>query len=181
MYDLKKIVIVGTWDLKDKECLQTIALKTNGLKTESLLFISDIGICPTKEDKKTLKKELKEELYYDQYDDDLVIKVKEAANGKHAVQILGDFIAKNWDEDTLVYIFEPGDNVFEQLEKELMNKDGHIYLTDYYNLFLDGHDIDKDIYTIMKEQGLKTENLIKDSQISLAYFLSVLIEKILSK
>lgn len=179
MYDLTKIVILGNWNYKDKQGLQTVVMKTDGLKIDSILYLCDSNTIGG--DKKTIKEEIKSELYEDQYDDSLKIKVKEVINGEHAVLTIADFIDKQWTEDTLLYFYDAGDNVFEKLEKALLDKNGKIYLNDYYDIFVDGHDIEKDIITIMKEQGLKTENMYKDSQISFAYFLSALIEKMMSK
>lgn len=179
MYDLKKIIIYGNWEYSDKEGLQTIIMQTDGLKIISLLYLCDKNTIG--EDKKELKNEIKTELYDDQYDDDLKIKIKEVLNGEHAVIEIAKFINKRWEDDTLLYYYNANDRVYNKLEKELKNNNGEIYLSDYHDIFMDGHNIDKDIITIMKEQGLKTENMIKDSQISFAYFLSALVEKILSK
>lgn len=179
MYDLEKIVIVGNFHFSDREGLNTIVMKTDGLKVESVLCLCDMGT--TSGDPTDVQNDILSELYSDQYDDDLKIKVKEVINGEDAVIRISDFISKYWNENTLLYYYDPTDKVFDKLHKELEKKNGHIYLTDFYDLFNDGHNIDKDIYDIMKEQGLKTENLIKDSQVSLAYFLSALVEKILSK
>ena len=179
MYDLEKIIILGNWKLKDKENLQTIVMKTHGLKVENILYLCDIN--STAGDKKSIKKELKEELYSDMYDDDLKIKIREVLNGEHAITEIAKFIDNLWTDDILLYYYDPDDKVYETLEKLLMNTNGAIYLNDYHDLFIDGKNIEKDIITIMKEQGLKTENMIKDSQISFVYFLSALVEKMHSK
>ena len=179
MYDLKKILIIGKWKPEDKSCLQTIVMKTDGLKVESILYLCDNN--STAGDKKSVKKELKKELYADQYDDDLAIKVKEVINGEHAIIEIAKFINKQWSDDILLYYYDSEDSTYIKLEKELMNTNSNIYLNDYHDIFVDRKNIDKDILTIMKEQGLKTENMIKDSQISFTYFLSALVEKMLSK
>ena len=179
MYDLSKIIIIGRWELSDKEGLQTVVMKTDGLKVENILYLCDVGT--TGGDKKSVKDELKCELYSDQYDDDLSIKVKEAMNGVHAVDEISKFIDKVWTDDTLLYYYGADESVFNRLEKELKNRNGRIYMSDYHDIFIDGRNIEKDIKVIMKEQGLKTENMIADSQISFVYFLSALVEKILSK
>lgn len=179
MYDLKKIIILGDFNYSDKEGLETVVMKTDGLKIESILYLCDTGA--TSGDSSIIKEEVKSELYADQYDDDLKIKVKEVFNGEDAVNRIAKFVDKNWDDDQLLYYYKSTDKVFSKLTKELEKKNGKIYLVDYYDLFSDGKNIEKDIYEIMKDQGLIMENLIKDSKISLAYFLSALVEKILSK
>lgn len=180
MYDLEKIIIVGNFHFSDKEGLYTTVMKTNGLKIESVLYLCDKGA--TSGDDTIIKNDILSELYSDQYDDDLEIEVKEVINGEDTVINISDFVNDIWNEDTLLYYYGPtDDDVFNKLFKELEKRDGRIYIVDYYDLFNDGHNIEKNIYDIMKDQGLHTENLIKDSQISLAYFLSALVEKILSK
>lgn len=179
MYDLEKIIVLSNWDLEDREALQTVVMKTHGLKIENILYLCDINA--TGGDKKKVKKELKDELYLDQYDDDLTIKVKEVVNGEHAVIEIAKFINKIWNPDTLLFFYDDNQSVFEKLEKELLSKNGSIYLSDYYDIFTEKREIEKDIFTIMEEQGLKMNNLIKESQLSFIYFLSALVEKILSK
>ena len=179
MYDLQKIIVIGDFQLSDKEGLETVVMKTDGLKVESLLYLCDHG--STAGDDTDIKNDVLSELYSDQYDDDLKVKIKEVINGDDAVIRIADFINKVWNEDTLLYYYDADDRVFNRLTKELEKQNGHIYLVDFYDLFIDGHNIEKDIFNIMKEQGLKVENLIKDSKISLAYFLSALVEKVLSK
>lgn len=179
MYDLEKIIVLSNWDLEDREALQTVVMKTHGLKIENILYLCDINA--TGGDKKKVKKELKDELYLDQYDDDLKIKVKEVVNGEHAVIEIAKFIDKIWNSDTLLFFYDDNQSVFEKLDKELLSKNGSIYLSDYYDIFTEKREIEKDIFTIMEEQGLKMNNLIKESQLSFIYFLSALVEKILSK
>lgn len=179
MYDLNKIIVIGDFQLDDREGLQSIVMKTDGLKVESVLYLCDMGT--TSGDDTEVREEILSELYSDQYDDDLEIFITEVLNGEDAYIHIGDFINSNWNEDMLVYYYEPNNRVFDKLTKYLEKKNGHIYLTDYHDLFNDGHNIEKNIYDIMKEQGLKIENLIKDSQISLVYFLGALVEKVLSK
>lgn len=179
MYDLQKIIIVGDFHFSDKEGLETVVMKTDGLKVESVLYLCDHGA--TAGNDTEIKNDVLSELYSDQYDDDLKIKIKEVINGEDAVMRIADFVNKAWNEDTLLYYYDASDKVFSRLTKELEKRNGRIYLVDFYDLFLDGHEIEKNIFDIMKDQGLKTENLIKDSKISLAYFLSALVEKILSK
>lgn len=180
MYDLEKIIIIGDFNYRDKENLYTTVMKTNGLKIESVLYLCDMGTITT--DDTEVKNEIISELYEDQYDlDDLKIKVKEVFNGEDAIMKIGNFINKIWNEDTLVYFYNAQDEVFERLEKYLEKKNGRIYLTDYYDLFTNYDSDEKNIYTIMEEQGLKTENLYKDSQVQLVYFLGALVEKLLSK
>ena len=179
MYDLEKIIVLSNWDIEDREALQTVVMKTHGLKIENILYLCDMNA--TGGDKKKVKKELKDELYLDQYDDDLKIKIKEVVNGEHAVIEIAKFIDKIWNPDTLLFFYDDNQSVFEKLEKELLSKNGSIYLSDYYDIFTEKREIEKDIFTIMEEQGLKMNNLIKESQLSFIYFLSALVEKILSK
>jgi hypothetical protein len=179
MYDLRKIVIIGNYDSDQQIGLQTTAMLTDGLRVESLLYLDDVN---SMIDKEEIKESLKSELYDDQYDNDtLTIKIKEVINGEHAINKLSKFISKHWNSDTLIYYYLPTDKCFEMLEKNLREKNVNIFISKYHDLFIDNINIEKDIYTIMKEQGLKTENMYKDSQISLAYFLSCLVEKIMSK
>ena len=179
MYDLRKIIILGSWGIDDRESLTTVVMQTNGLKIENILYLCDKGTIGN--DKKVIKSEIKSELYDDMYDDDLKIKVTEVLCGEHAIELIAKFIDKIWTNDTLLYYYEADNKVYNKLEKELRDRNVKIYLSDYYDILMDGHNIEKDLSTIMKEQGLKTENLIKDSQISFVYFLSALVETILSK
>ena len=177
MYELKKIVIIGNYDLEDDSDLKTVALETSGLCVNSLLYIGDRGSCI---DKKATKAELKDELYSDQYDEDsLKIYVKEAYNGEDAVDILLKYIEKKWDKDTLVYYYNPNDEIMDCLCEKSPSIDCRLHIEDYYDIF--GGKPAKDIYTIMEENGLNLKNLLKDSYISLAYFLSTLVEVMLSR
>jgi hypothetical protein len=178
MYDLDKIVIIGNWEYGDKNFLNTVVLVTKGLKVVSLLYIADNGFIGNK---KEFKKELRGELFEDQYDSDLIIKTKEVYNGEEAVEKMSKFISSNYNEDTLLYFFEPKDSTFDKLRKKLESIDGGIYLSEYHDIFNDGTSIEKNIYDIMKEQGIKVDLMMKDSYISKAYFLSTLIEKLLSR
>lgn len=177
MYDLKKIIILGNYDLEDTDCLKTIALQTSGLRVDSMLYINDRGSCY---DKELVKSELKDELYSDQYDDDsLEIKVKEAYNGENACDILLKYISKRWDKNTIVYFYNPNDEQLDYLCDHSSNIDSRLHICDYYELF--NGKPSKDIYAIMEENGLNLKNMLKDSYISLAYFLSTLVEVMLSR
>lgn len=179
MYDLEKIVIISKADLNDKECLTSVVMRTNGLKVTDLLYLDDAN--SIKGNKKVVKKELKDQLYDDMYDDDLNIRVKEVYDGNEVVARIATFIDNIWTTETMVYAYDLKDSMFNKLHKEIEQYNGKIYLDDYYNIFVDGREIEKDILTIMKEQGLKTENMIKDSHISFIYFLHALVEKMMSK
>lgn len=179
MYDLNKIIIIGDYTPNQQEELQTIVMVTDGLRVDSLLYLDDINSLV---EKGTVREQLKSELYSDQYDEDnLKIKVKEVINGEHAMNKVSKFINKYWTPDTLVYYYRPNEQCFNILNKNLLNIDSRIYLCKYHDIFIDKNNIEKPIYEIMKDEGLKTQNLIQDSIVSLAYFLSCLVEKILSK
>ncbi len=179
MYSLKKIIIMGNYDLEDKQGLETVVMQTEGMKIVSLLYINDVGSIS---DKKELVNEIKGELYSDQYDeDDLKIKVKQAISGEDCMCKIASHIAKRWDEDTLVYFYEPNEACYDYLENKLNNTNIDIYLENYYEIFTDGKNTENDIYKIMENNTLKVENLIKDNKISMVYFLSGLVEKLFSK
>lgn len=177
MYDLRKIIIMGNFHLKDQTEIEAVVMQTDGMKIEKLLYLNRVGIIGG--DKKSLKDSIKSELYSDSYDDDLQIKIKECINGEDAICKISKFITKNWDENTMVYFYEPTDECFDYLKNRLMNINNAIYLEDYMSIF--GDNIDNDIYTIMEINNLKTQNLIKDNKISMVYFLGGLIEKLFSK
>lgn len=180
MYSLKKIIIMtNNYNLSDQELLETVVMVTEGMRIRSLLYINDINSIGS--EKKDLKKEIKSELYDDMYDEDeLKIKLKEAINGEDAICKVRKFIEKYWDEDTLIYFYEPNIDCYNYLEKLLKNDDVRIYLQNYKDLF-SVEEINNDIYNIMKINGLKTENLIKDNKISMIYFLNGLVEVLLNK
>lgn len=179
MYDLKKIIVMGKYDLQDTQGLETVVMVTEGMRITSLLYINDVGTVSEKAD---LIKELKGELYADQYDEDeLKIKVKQAINGEDAICKVGAYILKKWDPDTLVYFYDADNGCYDYLENYLYNENGDIFLEDYYDIFTDKHDTDNDIYTIMENNNLKVQNLIKENKLSMVYFLSGLVEKLFSK
>ena len=177
MFNMKKIIIIGNYDLEDKDGLKTIAMQTTGLRVDSMLYINDQGSCP---DKKLVKNELREELYSDQYDEDsLKISVKEAFNGNDAAKILLEYLKKKWDKDTVIYYYEPHDDFFEYITDKSNEIDCRVHICDYYDIF--NGKPSKDIYTIMEENNLNIKNMLKDSYVSLAYFLSALVELMLSR
>lgn len=179
MYDLHKLIIMGKYDLLDTQCLETVVLETDGMRINSILYLNDIG---SLSDKDEIKTEIKSELYSDMYDEDnLKIKIKECINGEDCMNKVSKFIHKRWNSDTLLYFYDPDNGCYEKLETLLKNLDGSIYLEDYHNIFNDKKDTDNDIYTIMKNNNMKTENLIKENKISMVYFLSGLVEKLFSK
>ena len=162
MYDLKKIIIMGTYGLDDRQGLETVVMQTEGMKIISLLYINDTGSIS---DKKDLVKELKNELYADQYnEDDLKIKVKQAINGEDCMCKIASYVEKHWDENTLVYFYDANENCYNYLDKLLMNSNVDIYLEDYCDIFTHKKDMENNIYTIMENNNLKTENLIKISE-----------------
>ena len=179
MYNLKKIIIMGKYDLTDTRGLETIVMQTEGMRIVSLLYLNDTGSIP---DKKSLISEIMGELYADQFDkDDIKIKVKEVINGEDCMCKIAAFLEKRWDSDTLVYFYDADDDCYDYLNNLLINTNNDIYLTDYHDMFIDKKDTDNDIYDIMKNNNLKIENLIKDNKISMVYFLSGLVEKLFSK
>lgn len=177
MYDLKKIVILGNFNQADTYDLKVYIMKTNGLRIDKLTYLADKGSFGEDEDE--IIEELKSELYDDQYDENTKIKVKEVYDGKDAINKIVKFIAKNYEEDMLVYYYEPDKEVFSKICKKLEDVDSHIYIQEYSSLF--GNQSDKNIYELMEYEGLKMENLIKDSQVSFIYYLSALVEQFMSR
>ena len=178
MYDLHKIIIMGKYDLEDRDYIETVAMVTDGMRIDSILYLNTIGSMPEKD---KIREEIKSELYADMYDEDnLSIKVKECINGMDCMNKLAKFISKKYNHDTLLYFYEPDDGCYEYLKKSLLDINKDIYIDEYSSIFLDKN-TDNDIYTIMKINNMKTENLIKDNKISMVYFLSGLIEKLYSK
>lgn len=180
MYDIHKIIIIGNYDMDDRQGLETVVMETDGMRINSMLYINDIGSIP---DKKALKNELKSELYSDMYDEDnLKIKCKEAINGMDAMNKISEFISKKYTENTLLYFYEPDSACYDYLEQQLLNTDGRIYMSTFDDLIENiGTENHRDIYEIMKINNLKTENLIKENKVSMIYFLHALVEKLLSK
>ena len=176
MYDLNKIIIMGDYDLSDEDELETVVMKTIGMKVTDLLYINKKNFIYDE-----LKDELKSELYDDMYDDTLKIKTSDAYNGEDALTQVATFIDDVWDPDSLLYYYNASEENIDFLKDELKKYNGRIYLDEYYNIFTDGKDIDKDIIDIMKEQGLNTSNMLKDSSISFIYFLHGLVEKMINK
>ena len=183
MYDLNKIIVIGSYLPNDEDSLETVVMKTNGMKVTDLLYINDRNSCPNKhtEEYDEYIKELRDELYEDMYDDDLNIKASDAFTGEDAIKQVATFIDDIWDNDSLLYFYNSESKTFNLLERELMCFNGKIYLSDYHDIFVDGKDIEKDITVIMKEQGLNTANMLKDSTISFMYFLHGLVEKMINK
>ena len=177
MYDIRKIIILGNFNKNDQSGIETVAMQTDGLKIENILYINSSGIIG--DSKKDLKNEIREELYADQYDDDLKIKIKEAINGEDCMYKLCDWIIKKWNSNTLIYYYNPNDECYDILYNELKNYDSSIYIENYNKVFDSSSDID--IYEMMQRNGLKVENLIQDNNISMVYFLSALVEKLYSK
>ena len=180
MYNLDKIIIMGNYDLEDQIGIETVVMKTKGLKIESILYLNSSGSIG--ENKKDLKNEIIGELYADQYDeDDLKIKIKECINGEDCMCKIRNFIIKKWNPDTLIYYYEPDEDCYEYLKNELLKENKDIFIQEFHDIFIDGKNTDNDIYEIMKINNLKVENLIKENKISMIYFLSALVEKLLSK
>lgn len=176
MYDLNKIIILGDYNLSDTDELETVVMKTIGMKITDLLYINKKNFIYN-----SLKNELKSELYDDMYDDTLNIILSDAYNGEDALKQVSRFIDDIWDPDSLLYYYDSSEKNIDFLKNELKKYNGKIYLDDYYNIFTEGRDIDKDIIDIMKEQGLNTRNMLKDSSISFIYFLHALLEKMINK
>ena len=170
MYNLNKMIILKSGN-------SFYAMITHGLKVISILYIQQSKIS----NKEDIKNDLRSELYSDQYGDDLKIKVKESLNIEDSIIKLCKYISKNWEYDMQIYFYNPEAEFMEKIKDSLLNIDGSIYVFEYHDIFVDKYSIDKDIFTIMKENGLKTENMIKDSQISFIYFLSALVEVLLSR
>lgn len=179
MYDLRKIIIMGNYNLDEQIEIETVVMQTQGMKIENLLYINKVGTISG--EKKKLKDEIMSELYDNMYDDDLTIKVKESISGEDAMCKVAKFINKIWDNDTIVYFYDPSLECFDYLKKRLLEYNKDIVMDDYSAIFSDGKDTVNDIYTIMKNNNLKIENLIKDNKISMAYFLHGLVEKLFSK
>lgn len=179
MYDLNKIIIIGDYHLDDEEGLETVVMKTDGMKILDLLYINDRGFI--NDDKSSIEKELKSELYDDMYDDDLNIRIKEAYDGKDALNKVASFIDDIWDKDSLLYFYNAKSKCFNYLVKELEKYNGRIYLANYYDIFVEGQDMEKPITEIMKEQGLRVENMLENSTISFMYFLHGLVEKMINR
>ena len=173
---LHKAIILADWHPSDKERLQTVVMETRGMKVCSVLYIDDAG--SIKSDKDTVKANLKSELYSDMYDDDLKIKVKEAFDGKDAIKYIVKYLDKIWDEELQVYFYRPDEDTYELLQKKIEETNGRIYMDDYHSIFSDKRDIAKDIKEIMRDEGLKMENLIDDSQLSFVYYLTALVERL---
>lgn len=179
MYDLRKIIIIADFDLEEETELECIVMQTDGMKIENLLYINKIGFVGC--DKDEVIESIKSELYSDSYDKSLKIKYKEAYNGEDAMRIAAKFISKKWNEDTSIYFYNPEPDCFEKLRKNLLNIDKDIYLENYKDIFVDEDNKNQDIYEIMERHQLKTQNLIKDNNISMIYFLSGLVEKLFSR
>lgn len=178
MYDLNKIIIIADYYLEDKEGLETVVMKTLGMKVTDLLYINDKGSMITYEED---RKDIVDQLYSDMYDDDLNVVISEAYNGEDAHKQIATFVDDVWDPDSLLYYYDPSEENFDFLVDELRQYNGNIYLDEYHNIFVEGKEIKKDLLEIMKEQGLAIENMLKDSAISYIYFLHALVEKIINK
>ena len=170
MYDLTKIIV-----LKYTNDPELIIMRTEGMKITDIYYSSNKGYY---NDEEEMKKEIKSELYDDMYDDDLNIILEETLNGELDTDSICSFIDDIWNPDTLLYTYG-FDNT--ELSIEMSNYNGKIYVSDYFDIFMNGNNIEKDIVDIMKEQGLDTSVMLKDSKISFMYFLHALVEKIISK
>lgn len=177
MYDLNKIIIIGDYKLKDKSGLETVVMKTDGMKVLNLLYLNDRGSIDVDE----TPDELKAELYDDMYDDDLEIKVSEVYDGRDALKTVATFIDDIWDQESLLYYYNSNNDTFSFLADELEKYNGKIYLSDYHDIFVDGRDIEKPITEIMSDQGLNVQNMLEDSTISFIYFLHGLVEKMINR
>ena len=92
-----KIIIYANYKPKDKDNLQTVVMRTEGLRVTHLLYLDKANT--VKNDKKAVKNELRSELFDDMYDpNDLVIKAKEIANGEHGAIRIANFITKIYDK-----------------------------------------------------------------------------------
>ena len=180
MYDIHKIIIMGKFAPEDRQNIEAVVMETYGMRINSILYINEIGSIP---DKKSLKEEIKSELYSDMYDEDsLKIKVKEAINGLDVMNKISEYILKRYTEDTILYFYDPNDECYNYLENMLYETDGRIYISKYEDLIDNyGEEGYNDIYTIMKINNMKVENLIKENKLSMIYFLHGLIERLLSK
>lgn len=178
MYDLNKIIIIADYDLEDKEGLETVVMKTDGMKVTDLLYINDSGSVLIDD---SCRKEIIDELYSDMYDDDLNVKVSEAYDGTDALKQTAAFIDDIWDPDSLLYYYDSSNENFNFLKDELKNYNGKIYLDEYYNIFIEGKDIEKPIKDIMKDQGIAIENMLEDSAVNYIYFLHALVEKVINR
>ena len=168
MYDLRKIIILGSWGIDDRESLTTVVMQTNGLKIENILYLCDKGTIGN--DKKLIKSEIQSELYDDMYDDDLKIKVKEVLCGEHAIELIAKFIDKIWTNDTLLYYYEANNKVYNKLEKELRNRNVEIYLSDYYDIFIDGSVNDGDISDYLSTETIRQkirDNYLRDTSVTI--------------
>ena len=180
MYDIHKIIIMGNFDLEDRQGIEAVVMETDGMRIESILYVNEIDSMP---DKKALKEELKSELYSDMYDEDsLKIKVKEALNGMDVINKISNYLLKRYTDDTLLYFYNSNEDCYNYLEQKLYETDGKIYLSKYEDLIDNyGEEGYNDIYTIMKTNNMKVENLIKENKLSMIYFLHGLVERLLSK
>lgn len=180
MYDIHKIIIMGNFDLEDQSGIECVVMETVGMRINSILYINETNSIP---DKKALKEELKSELYADMYDEDsLKIKVKEVINGADAMNKVSEYLLKRYTEDTILYFYDSNDDCYDYLENQLYQLDGKIYLSKYEDLIDNyGEEGYNDIYTIMKINNMKVENLIKENKLSMIYFLHGLVERLLSK
>ena len=180
MYDIHKIIIMGNFNLEDKQGIESVVMVTDGMRIESILYINELDSMP---DKKALKEELKSELYSDMYDEDsLKIKTKEAINGLDAMNKIADYILKKYTDDTLLYFYDSDEECYNYLEGRLYELDGKIYLSKYEDLIDNyGKEGYNDIYKIMEINNMKVQNLIKENKLSMIYFLHGLIERLLSK
>lgn len=182
-----KIIIYTQADKNSKDQLQTVVMRTDGLRVTHVLYLDKVNT--VKNDKKSVIAELRSELYEDMYDiNDLVIKAKEVADGHHIAIRVAKFLYKirkqqlesgEVFEDDLILFYGDSDDMIDEIQKQVNNIDSDIHIQEYYSMFLSKPNIS--IIELMKINGLKTENLIPDSQISFTYFLSTLAEVINSR
>jgi hypothetical protein len=173
---LEKIIIVPGKSLlsgESTELLDSVVMVSEGNRVDNVVYIHEDGV--KIDEYEDIVTELPEDGYNE---DELDVETIPVYHGNNACIVIAEQIYNNWNSDTMVLIYDPTEEIFNEIASELLKLDSDIKLEDFYSIFRDGKDMDLDIYQLMETKGIRSNMINKESIVSMGYFLGVLVEQV---